>query len=81
LYANAIGAEPHQILRFAVLLERLREVFCRSYVEDLVPMPTLFDATAVRDQVDAGYFTEPGIQGENLEPILVAAFTLKGSVA
>ena len=76
-----LRAESHEILRFAVLRERLREVFGVAHVENLVSMPAVAAVGAVCDHVDSADLAESRAQGKDLEAVLIAGLARELSPA
>jgi hypothetical protein len=78
LHTNAIGSEPHEILRFLVLLLKwLREIFRAADIENPMSIPALFAMTAVGNQVNSPGFPKPCVQGKDIEPVASAGVALK----
>jgi hypothetical protein len=78
LYANAIGAQPHEVLQFMVmLLDRLREVSRITDIKNLMSRPAQFALAPVGNQVNSADIPKSRIQGKNIESVPIAGLALE----
>ena len=77
LDTDAIGSVLGELLGFAVLVERLREVLGMADVHHLMAMFTAAALNTAGNDVDSADLAESSAQGENLESVLLPDRPLK----